>query len=229
MFLLHIDTTTDICSVAVSQNNKLIDCLEDTNDRKHANILTIFIEQILKNNNISLAQVSGIVISEGPGSYTGLRIGSSTAKGLCYSLNIPLIAINTLKALSFMAIKANNNTNALYAPMIDARRMEVYSALYTQQQLEILPVKATIVDEYLFKDFIEQQTVYFFGNGALKCITILNHKNFVFIDKVYSSAKNLIELGYAAYLNQQFSDIAYFEPNYIKNFEPNIYKKLILN
>ena len=214
--ILGIETATKNCSVALFQNGIVIAEKEYISDGyTHAEQLTLFIEEVVGSANITLKDIEAVALSMGPGSYTGLRIGTSTAKGLCYSLEIPLLAISTLKAMAFAM--AENKTKAIYCPMIDARRMEVFSALYDENNNEVRGVQADVVGEQTYAKFLINE-VLFFGDGALKCKEIISHKNAKFIEGINPSAKNLGILANAKFENKDFEDVAYFEPYYLKDF-----------
>ena len=214
--ILGIETATKNCSVALFQNGIVIAKKEHISDGyTHAEQLTLFIEEVVGSANISLKEIKAIAISKGPGSYTGLRIGTSTAKGLCYALGIPLISISTLKAMASTMDK--HQISDIYCPMIDARRMEVFSAVYNVKNNEIRGVQADVVDEQTYANFLNNE-VLFFGDGALKCKEIINHKNAKFIEGIYPSAKNLGILANAKFEKKDFEDVAYFEPYYLKDF-----------
>ena len=214
--ILGIETATKNCSVALFSNGLVIAEKENITDGyTHSEQLTFFIQDVIDSANISLNKVEAVVLSMGPGSYTGLRIGTSTAKGLCYALDIPLIAISTLKAMSFAMDK--NVESAIYCPMIDARRMEVFSALYDSNNKQVRGVQADVVDENTYAEFLVNEII-FFGDGALKCQEIINHKNAKFIEGIHPSARNLGILGKAKFDTKDFEDVAYFEPYYLKDF-----------
>jgi len=215
-FILALETTTKNCSVALFENEKLLYLKEEKSDGySHAEQLTFFIEELIKTAHFSLKDINAIAVSKGPGSYTGLRIGTSTAKGLCYSLGIPLLAISTLKAMAFGM--SESKKSAIYCPMIDARRMEVFSALFDENNNEVRGVQADVVDEQTYAKFLVNE-VLFFGDGALKCKEIISHKNAQFIEGIYPSAKHLGILANAKFENKDFEDVAYFEPYYLKDF-----------
>lgn len=233
--ILNLETATTVCSVSIARNGVLLALKEQNGDYSHAENLTLFIEDVLQQSQVSLADLDAVAVSKGPGSYTGLRIGVSTAKGLCYALNKPLIAVNTLeqlalnvlgrvKAEDFKIIKPKPEVTSFFCPMLDARRMEVYCALYDSELRTIYPVSAEIVDEYFFDKIVnlensENCCVYFFGDGASKCKEIVSaNKNSFFIPDIIPSATNMIVLSDAAFANKQFEDIAYFEPFYLKDF-----------
>ena len=214
--ILAIETTTRNCSVALFENERLLALKEKySDDYSHAEQLTLFIIEIMKETQFTLNNINAIAISKGPGSYTGLRIGTSTAKGLCYSLEIPLISISTLEAMAYnMALKENFE---LFCPMIDARRMEVFSAIYNKENIQIRSVKADVVDEQTYKDYLIKE-VLFFGDGALKCKDIINNKNAHFLKGINPSASNLGVLSNIKFIKGDFEDAAYFEPYYLKDF-----------
>lgn len=214
--LLAIETTTRNCSVALFRDNNLLQIIEQLTDKYlHAEQLNIFIESILIKSNNSLKELDAIVLSKGPGSYTGLRIGTSSAKGLCYSLDIPLISISTLKAMAFGVI--NKKDCKFFCPMIDARRMEVFSAIFDLNNKEVREIRADIVDHSTYSDFLKDK-VLFFGDGSSKCKEIINSDNAFFINEVYPSAKDLGVLGFKKFTDRDFEDLAYFEPYYLKDF-----------
>jgi tRNA threonylcarbamoyladenosine biosynthesis protein TsaB len=217
--ILNLETATTVCSVALAKDGQLHSRKELNADYTHAENLTLFIEAVVQEANLSLKNMDAIAVSKGPGSYTGLRIGVSTAKGLCYSLNKPMIAINTLEHSAYGCSQQHGKSDDLFCPMIDARRMEVYCAVYDKSNKLIRSTAAEIMDEHSFQDLLAKQTVYFFGDGAEKCKSILSHHpNAIFLDHLYPSACNMITLAEHAFQNKQFEDIAYFEPFYLKDF-----------
>jgi len=214
--ILGIETATRNCSVALFKDGIVIAEKEHiSDDYIHAEQLTLFIQQVIESANVTLKNVEAVALSKGPGSYTGLRIGTSSAKGLCYALDIPLIAISTLKAMAFAMAK--NEKSAIYCPMIDARRMEVFSALYDVDNKQVRGVQADVVDENTYTEFLADETI-FFGDGSLKCQEIINHKNAKFIEGINPSAKNLGILANTKFENKDFENVAYFEPYYLKDF-----------
>ena len=214
--ILGIETSTKNCSVALFKDGIVLAEKEHISDGyTHAEQLTLFIQDVFDSANITLNKVEAIALSMGPGSYTGLRIGTSTAKGLCYALDIPFISISTLKAMAFTMAKSKNS--GIYCPMIDARRMEVFSALYDVNNKQVRDVQADVVDENTYIEFLENEII-FFGDGSLKCQEIINHKNAKFILGINPSAKNLGILAKAKFENKDFEDVAYFEPYYLKDF-----------
>ena len=219
--ILQIETATQTCSVALAQDGKLLYFLEKTERNIHAGAITVFIEEIMLKAGKQYADLDAVAVSMGPGSYTGLRIGVSTAKGLCYALDIPLIAINTLEAMAngFMNNCFSVNPQTVFCPMIDARRMEVYCAVYNYKNELILETEAKIIDEQSFSDLLNQYVVYFFGDGAAKCETDLAvHLNARIMKDFENSASHLTSLAFEKFKNKQFEDVAYFEPFYLKDF-----------
>ncbi|KAA3642651.1 MAG: tRNA (adenosine(37)-N6)-threonylcarbamoyltransferase complex dimerization subunit type 1 TsaB [Bacteroidetes bacterium] len=225
--ILAIETATKICSVALFKNNELIDCEELGGQYSHAELLAPFADTLLKRNGCKIADLNAIAVSKGPGSYTGLRIGVAFAKGICYGNSIPLIAINTLEAMAYGAIEKLKDNNALYCPMIDARRMEVYVSLFHANGEELEAVTAKIIDETSFEEKLKSQKVYFFGDGAAKCQSILNATNADFSYSGETSARHMGNLAFQKYELQQFEDLAYFEPYYLKEFLAIKSKKLV--
>ena len=217
--LLLIETSTTACSVALAQDGKLIAEKELNEGYSHAENLSLFCQDVLAVTGHSFSQLNGIVVSKGPGSYTGLRIGVSTAKGFCYALSIPLLSIPTLQHMANALAKKSGEKEALYCPMLDARRMEVYCAIYNSDGLEIEATAAKIIDEHSFSDLLKNQPILFFGDGAAKCKTLLeSNKNARFVDGVFPSAKSMIELAEEKFQRKEFENTAYFEPYYLKDF-----------
>jgi tRNA threonylcarbamoyladenosine biosynthesis protein TsaB len=219
--ILHIETATTTCSVALAENGVFIDKIERTEANIHASSLTVFIDELLKRNHKSFKELKAIAVSMGPGSYTGLRIGVSTAKGLCFALDIPLIAINTLTAMANGFIKKCYSVNGqtVFCPMIDARRMEVYTAFYNKEVEELKATEAVIINENSFHRILDNYMVYFFGDGAPKCEEILGkHINARIMNDFTNSAEDLIEPAYQKFKEGTFEDVAYFEPYYLKDY-----------
>lgn len=212
-YILNLETSTKNCSVALAQNGKTVLCKEIAEQGfSHAEKLHVFIEEILNGANVKVNQLEAIAVSKGPGSYTGLRIGVSAAKGLCYALQIPLISIDTMQVLAKKAV-----VDGLIVPMIDARRMEVYSAIFDQNHNKIKEVEAEILTENSYQDF--DQTIYFVGDCQEKCKTVLVKDNFKFLPEiVFPSANEMIQLSFEKFQNNDFKDVAYFEPFYLKDF-----------
>jgi len=222
--ILNIETSTIACSVALAIDGKTIAIKESFTRNSHAENITVFSENVLKKAGLTFPELDAIAVSKGPGSYTGLRIGVSTAKGFCYSLDKPLIAIGTLKALSAgMISKITIPGDCLYCPMIDARRMEVYSALFDYQLNETRKTEAEIIDADSFKVLLENQKIVFAGDGAEKCKTFLQeNNNAVFIDELLPSAKFMSKLAEQKFQDGKFENLAYFEPFYLKDFVAGI-------
>lgn len=217
--IIHIETSTEVCSVALSSDGVVKFHRQDFEGPSHAALLGGFVQDCIafaRDNNIELHAVA---VSGGPGSYTGLRIGVSEAKGLCFGLDLPLIAVSTLELLCCTAMfRVDVEPDALICPMIDARRMEVYAAVYDECLQPVMPVGAYIVDENTFAEVLSQRKVIFCGNGAAKCREVINHHNAIFVDGVYPLATGMLALAERAYSRQEFCDVAYYEPFYLKEF-----------
>lgn len=212
--ILNLETATKNCSVALAKDGKTIACKEiAAQNFSHAEKLHVFIEEILSENNIQFSDLNAIAVSQGPGSYTGLRIGVSSAKGLCYALNIPLIAIDTLQLLA----KQITIENGIILPMIDARRMEVFSAFYDKNHIQIRTTQAEIIDESSYQEI--SGTIHLVGDGIEKFKNTLTDEKFIFhSDAVFPSAKEMSELSFNKFKIKDFVDVAYFEPFYLKDF-----------
>jgi len=213
-YILNIETATKNCSVSLAKDGQTILVKEIAElGYSHAEKLHVFIEEILKETNVNIQELKAVAVSKGPGSYTGLRIGVSTAKGLCYALGIPLISVDTLQVLA----KKVSVNDGLIVPMIDARRMEVYSAIFDKNHQKIKEVQAEILTEESYDEITEK--VYFIGDCQEKCQTVLTKPNFVFLSKIiFPSANEMSSLSYEKYMNNDFEDVAYFEPFYLKDF-----------
>lgn len=217
-YLLAIETATKVCSVGLFQDEKLILLKEEKGDYSHAENLAVFTEDILKESNILVTDLSAVVVSKGPGSYTGLRIGVSFAKGLCYSLKIPLISIDTLHALALGWIQNENTSVDLICPMIDARRMEVYSSIYDINLDNIKTISADIIEVDSYSESLQNKSVVFIGDGAKKCEELLQAENRVFKSDFLPSAAFLGKEGFRKFQESEIEDVAYFEPFYLKEF-----------
>ena len=220
-YILNLETATKNCSVSISQNGQTILCKEMAEaGYSHAEKLHVFIEECIKESNISFKDLSAIAVSQGPGSYTGLRIGVSAVKGLCFALDLPLIAVDTLQVLaSKLSI-----TEGVIIPMIDARRMEVYSAIFNSKSEKIREVQAEILTENSFEEISE--TIHFVGDCAEKAKTVLTKSNFIFHEEIiYPSANEMSELSYKKFQENKLEDVAYFEPYYLKDFMATVSKK----
>ena len=228
MLILSIDTSTACCSVALHQDGLLLGCYELFTERTSAAMLTSLVRDVVTHTGYALTQLDAIAVAKGPGSYTGLRIAVSTAKGLCFALDKPLLAVNTLQAMATQ-IQALFSADYLLCPMIDARRMEVYCALYQPNGQEVQPTSARIIDENSFGNWLEQGPVVFFGDGAAKCQVVLGkHQNALFPGKsVVPSARTVGQLATVAFTKGQFEDLATFEPFYLKDFMTTQPRKLV--
>lgn len=227
--ILNIETSTNVCSVAVSQDGSCIFNKEDHEGPNHAVILGVFVQEALSFIDSHAIPLDAVAVSCGPGSYTGLRIGLSMAKGICYGRDVKLIAIPTLELMCVPLLLGEkiNEENALLCPMIDARRMEVYSQFFDRALNEVRPISADIVENNTYDDILAQQPVYFFGNGAEKCHEVLTHHNAHIIEGIVPLAKNMYPLAEKRMANEQFEDVAYFVPFYLKDFVAKEAKKLL--
>lgn len=233
--ILNIETSTQVCSVCVSLDGIVKGIQESNEEKSHAKLLTIFIDQLLNELEYKIDDFDAISISKGPGSYTGLRIGVSTAKGLCYAKDIPLIAINTLQSMATgIILKVNSNDisvddfeNLILVPMIDARRMEVYSAFFNSKGEFLRDVKAEIIDENSYQDILLKQKMFFFGDGSEKIREVIKHENAIFIKNFNPSSNYMAGLSEISFGKKLFEDVAYFEPFYLKDFIATVPKKNI--
>ncbi len=229
--ILLIETATSVCSVGLLKDNNIVALRESRIKNSHAALVTVFAEEVTKEAGITFDDIDAFAVSKGPGSYTGLRIGVSTAKGFAYATNKKLIAVNSLQSLSAGMVKAvedegENPENMLFCPMIDARRMEVYAAVYNNKSEELKPTEAVIIDENSFADLLKNNIVVFAGDGAEKCKPVLgDNKNARFLQtELFPSAKYMAPIALQRYLNNLFEDVAYFEPFYLKDFVAGIPK-----
>ncbi|MCI5580142.1 MAG: tRNA (adenosine(37)-N6)-threonylcarbamoyltransferase complex dimerization subunit type 1 TsaB [Phocaeicola plebeius] len=226
--ILHIETSTEVCSVAVSQDGASIFSQEDFKGPSHATTLGVFVDEALSFADSHAIPVDAVAVSSGPGSYTGLRIGVSMAKGICYAQDIPLIGLPTLEVMCVPVLLFRDlPEDALLCPMIDARRMEVYAAVYDRALRPLRPTSADIVDEHSYAEFLADRPVYFFGNGSAKCRETLQHPHAHFLENIHPLAKWMFPLAERAHARQEFKDVAYFEPFYLKEFVASKPKKLI--
>lgn len=218
--ILHIETSTKACSVALSENGSLIFHKEDLEGPNHSVVCGVFVDEALSFANSHAIPVDAVAVSEGPGSYTGLRIGVSLAKGVCYGRDLPLLSVPTLKLLCVPVLlgKEELPEDALLVPMIDARRMEVYSAVYSRALQEVRPIGADIVDADTYLPYLEKHPVYFFGDGAMKCKNVIQHTNAHFIEGIIPLAKWMFPLAERSLHLGEKQDVAYFEPFYLKDF-----------
>jgi tRNA threonylcarbamoyladenosine biosynthesis protein TsaB len=227
--ILNIETSTNVCSVALSQDGV---CLyEDVNMEgpSHAQVLAGYVKNAASFADSHAIPIDAIAISKGPGSYTGLRIGVSEAKGVAYGRDAKLLSVPTLKLLTVPILLGHEELpeDALLCPMIDARRMEVYCALYDRALNEVVQTQALVIDSDSFKNYLDKQPIYFMGNGADKCVETIQHPNAHFIKNIVPRAKNMIPLAEMAMAKEQFEDVAYFEPFYLKEFVATKSKKLL--
>ncbi|MDQ6527917.1 tRNA (adenosine(37)-N6)-threonylcarbamoyltransferase complex dimerization subunit type 1 TsaB [Flavobacterium sp. LHD-85] len=213
-FILNIETATKNCSVSIAKDGQTIVCSELADEGySHAEKLHVFIEEVITKAGITAQDLKAVAVSQGPGSYTGLRIGVSAAKGLCYALNIPLIAVDTLQTLASQA----GVTDGKIIPMLDARRMEVYSAIFNSDLTLEREIKAEIIDENSFQEYTDK--LYFVGDCAEKCKPVLTKDNFVFLENIkYPSAQAMSKISFDKYQKSDTVDVAYFEPYYLKDF-----------
>ena len=221
-YILHLETSTKVCSVALSLNGNLIALKENEEDGySHGENLTLFIQDVLKQASISVQELNAVSVASGPGSYTGLRIGVSTAKGLCYPLNIPLIAIDSLTSLKEIAKEKYPNYNL--CSLIDARRMEVYNLFYSSNNELLKPISADIIEQDSYSQF---EPFVYFGDGAEKLKELWEGRNCIADTSITSSANGQTKLSFEKYQNQEFEDVAYFEPFYLKDFVSNAKKTI---
>ena len=226
--ILHIETSTDVCSVAVSEDGQVIFDQEDHSGPNHAERLGTMVDEALSFTDNHAIPFDAVAVSCGPGSYTGLRIGVSMAKGVCYGQNLKLIAVPTLELLCVpILLREIPEEDALLCPMLDARRMEVYAGIYDRGLKPIRPIHADIVDGNTYKAYLDEHPIYFFGNGAKKCQDAINHPNAHFIENINPIAKWMQPLAEKRFLNEQFEDVAYFVPFYLKDFVAIKPKKLL--
>jgi tRNA threonylcarbamoyladenosine biosynthesis protein TsaB len=228
--ILLIETSTELCSVAISKGDSILKYRSEIGNKAHAKSLAPIVESLLNDLGISIKDLSAIAISEGPGSYTGLRVGVSFAKGICYASNIPLISISSLESVAQNAINLASKNDISYQyiiPMIDARRMEVYSCIYNKKMEVTHPIEAKIIDDSSFSDILKDNKVLFCGNCTKKVESVINNKNAHFID-TQANALGMLKCALIKYNLNQFEDTAYFEPFYLKDFIPGISKKGII-
>ena len=227
--ILNIETSTSVCSVAVSEDGKCIYSDIDRTGPNHTERLGSFVDEALGFADSHAIPVDAVAVSMGPGSYTGLRIGVSMAKGICYGLDIPLIAVPTLETMCVPVLLRHDSLpdDALLCPMIDARRMEVYSAVYDRALHTVRETQADVVTEETYKEWLDKHPVYFFGDGAEKCMDVINHPNAHYIAGIEPLAKNMFPLAERRMMNGQTEDVAYFVPFYLKDFVALKPKKLL--
>ena len=227
--ILSIDTSTEICSVAIHNSGELLAQRTHAIQRSHASVITLLIEEVVKESDTALQDLKAVAISKGPGSYTGLRVGVSTAKGLCYGLKKPLIAIPTLQAMA-LEIRESQELlpDSLLCPMIDARRMEVFCEIFNMQLETVQKTAAVILGEDSFGELLQQHPIYFFGNGSDKFKDVPTQTGQAyFIEDISPAAHRIGQLAWQAFQKKQFEDVAYFEPFYLKDFVGTVPKKRV--
>ena len=228
--IINIETSTKVCSLTVTCDGMVAFNREHFDGPSHASLLGGYVSEALefvKSNNL---KVDAVAVSGGPGSYTGLRIGVSMAKGLCFGLDVPLIALNTTEIMACAVMfNPNADEDALLCPMIDARRMEVYSAIYDRALQPAMPIAANIIDENSFSDVLKERKVVFFGDGSDKCKEVIKSENAIFISGIAPLAKSMLALSERAFRNQDFQDTAYYQPFYLKEFQATTPKNKVLN
>ena len=231
--ILCIETATNLCSVALCDSSGVISARESSGQRSHASMLTVYIGEILAETSTEASSLNAVAVSKGPGSYTGLRIGVSVAKGIAFAASIPLIGINTTLSM-FIGMKerilkdGNKTGNTIFCPMLDARRMEVYSAMYDEDGNIIKDISAEIITENSFYSIPSEHNIIFFGDGAIKCKNVLKRENVTFIEDFVMSATHMRVPAMKAYETRHFEDVAYFEPFYLKDFITTTQRKNIL-
>ena len=227
--ILHIETSTDVCSVALSQDGACIFKEIDNEGPNHAVKLGVFVDSAISFADSHAIPLDAVSVSGGPGSYTGLRIGVSMAKGICYARDLKLISVPTLELLCVPILLTHDEMedNALLCPMIDARRMEVYSAIYDRSLKQVREVGADIIDEHSYQEYLDRGPVWFFGNGAEKCKEVINHPNAHFIPNIKPDAEWMMPLAEKRMACEQFEDTAYYVPFYLKDFVAKMPKKLV--
>ena len=227
--ILNIETSTDVCSVAVSDNGQVVFNKEDHSGPNHAVKLGVYVDEALSFIDAHGIPLEAVAVSCGPGSYTGLRIGVSMAKGICYGRDVKLISIPTLELMAVPVLIGEHpaEEDALIVPMLDARRMEVYAKVMDRALKEVRPIQADIVDADTYKEYLNRGTVYFFGNGAEKCMEVINHPNARLVKGIEPLAKNMAPLAEKRFVEGKFEDVAYFVPFYLKDFVAKMPKKLI--
>ena len=227
--ILNIDTSTNVCSVAVSQDGACIFDKEDHSGPNHAERLGAFVDEALSFIDNHAIPLDAVAVSCGPGSYTGLRIGVSMAKGICYGRDVKLLAVPTLELLCVPVLLREMVTDddALLCPMLDALRMEVYAQLFTRSLREVRPIQADVVDADTYREYLDKHPVYFFGNGAMKCKEVIDHPNAHFIEGIEALAKNMLPLAERRMAREEFEDVAYFVPFYLKDFVAKQPRKLL--
>lgn len=235
--LLCIETSTGVCSVAIAENGHIVSVKEDATGMNHSKLLTVFIDDLLKENQLDALSFDAVAVSGGPGSYTGLRIGVSVAKGFCFGAGIPMIAVSPLASMVHGVLQKSDlkvEGGSFLVPMIDARRMEVYCAKFNTKGEQAGGVSAEVIDENSFSEILEGHKVYYFGDGAEKCTSVLKGTNAIFIDGITTSARNMAQIAEEKFVANDFVDVAYYEPFYLKRFiatkpKNNVLKQVMKN
>jgi tRNA threonylcarbamoyladenosine biosynthesis protein TsaB len=223
--ILCLETATKVCSIALSLNDDILFAEEDCAGQSHATLLPVFVQEAVRCAKKAGCRIDAVAVGSGPGSYTGLRIGVSEAKGLCYGWGVPLIGVPTLEILASEAIGTGHEAD-IYCAMIDARRMEVYSAVYDRELQVRRKPAADVVDGHTYENFLAEGAVLFFGDGAAKCKTVISSKNAIFAENIYPSASGMAPLARKYCREKIFKDVAYFEPFYLKEFQTNNHSKI---
>jgi tRNA threonylcarbamoyladenosine biosynthesis protein TsaB len=216
--ILSIETSAKECSVALHREGKLLNNLEINEGQAHASKLAILVTQVFQKSNVSFKSLQAVAVSGGPGSYTGLRIGTSTAKGICYALNIPLVSVPTLDLLAFQFLRTNPGKKGLLCPMIDAKRMEVYCQILKSNLEVVRPVESVEVHETSFSELLQDNQMFFFGDGAEKCRNVIKHNNAVFVDGIVPKASQMGSIAFSFFEKNKFEDLVNYTPFYFKDF-----------
>lgn len=219
--IVNIDTATETAHVSIAEDGKILHSLINDVQKDHAAFLQPALEQLIKNTGIGFSDIDAVAFTAGPGSYTGLRVGMASAKGLCYALNKPLIAISTLKVMAKAAVEQGDDSSVLFCPMIDARRMEVFTAIYNNALTEVLPPCALVLDENSYFNYLQKNKIVFFGNGMQKWRATIQNNHALFT-QVINLPVALAALSYEYFQKTEFADLAYAEPFYIKEFISNM-------
>lgn len=227
-YILNIETSTQVCSLALARDGEVLFERTSFEGPSHASLLGTYVEDALAFAREKGIKPDAVAVSSGPGSYTGLRIGVSMAKGLCFGFGIPLIGIHTLEILAAKALQVAYNKDALYCSMLDARRMEVYAAIYNASLEEVRKPAADIVTVETYADYLSEKNVYFFGNGAAKCKGVIASDKAVFLEGIVPLATDMVSLSEKSFNAGEFKDVAYFEPFYLKEFMATVAKNKVL-
>lgn len=228
--ILLIETATDVCSVAIARDENILAIRENHEPNVHSALLTVYVDEVLREAGLSPAMLSAVAVSIGPGSYTGLRIGLSAAKGLCFALDVPLISISTLQSLANGAkqlLNEKQEPETVIAALLDARRMEVYAGFYNERLEEIRAIQPDIIEAGIYDEILDHSKVYFCGNGIAKTQAVVQHPNAFFLEQVKPSARNMLLPALWKYADGQFEDVAYTEPVYLKEFYTHAPRKLL--